>query len=558
MPISLRFAFQGGGAKFVTLLAAAKALYDLRKKHIIDIDHVSGTSAGAIVAGLLASGTDPGIVRTHLKTTGTKHLHSVIRSRWATVNAWRVFINGLPLYDYADLLQFVRTLIEAGGNRPNMGLTQCDCGVSIVASDLSRRKPHLYRHVPGVHVPVEGEVNRQDVELAVAIANSCSLPLIFKNTRGVFDNHLVDGGIIENLPVRCLLDGFEASRVVGFSFKALPAQPNIKTIKDYALCLIDTSISANIDASYRLIPASNIISLPYSYSTMDFAKALDSGLVDHFDSVYQTVEREVSAIADRESDLEERAEGTRLSRAINERSSAGALFNILDREFPVESFIFEATFDSLRNMSRQQRNDLDTYVKTYTLSFEAPQRYVPFRVFLNSSEEKMNSTLSNIDVYDENHDRLEFIPLIGSSQKILEDDIFSIPIYLFIDTKDFQPGLHKITIKHTDRIEKSLLKIHRAEPGAKVTEVLGGLASARRGSVEWKAHFPISSLKYIEVQELDALDTAARCDGFAKGDRNDDFPGAPIGFRTIRWKSSDPVEAFWATGFQFVYAAPSG
>jgi predicted acylesterase/phospholipase RssA len=61
-PIKLQFAFQGGGARLAPLLAAAHGVYlavnsDNSKK--AEITNISGTSAGAIAAAILASRKDP-------------------------------------------------------------------------------------------------------------------------------------------------------------------------------------------------------------------------------------------------------------------------------------------------------------------------------------------------------------------------------------------------------------------------------------------------------------------------------------------------------------------
>ena len=54
----IQFAFQGGGAKLASLLAVAEYLQELEKRNEIVITRVAGTSAGAIVAVLLAAEVD--------------------------------------------------------------------------------------------------------------------------------------------------------------------------------------------------------------------------------------------------------------------------------------------------------------------------------------------------------------------------------------------------------------------------------------------------------------------------------------------------------------------
>ena len=63
MTIPVQLAFQGGGAKVVALLAAAEAIQDACRQNLISVSRVSGTSAGSIVACLLAGEINIGEVR---------------------------------------------------------------------------------------------------------------------------------------------------------------------------------------------------------------------------------------------------------------------------------------------------------------------------------------------------------------------------------------------------------------------------------------------------------------------------------------------------------------
>ena len=54
VPPKLQFAFQGGGAKFISMLPVAAAIKDLAAEEKISIATLAGTSAGAICAGLVA------------------------------------------------------------------------------------------------------------------------------------------------------------------------------------------------------------------------------------------------------------------------------------------------------------------------------------------------------------------------------------------------------------------------------------------------------------------------------------------------------------------------
>jgi hypothetical protein len=70
----MQFAFQGGGAKLGSLLVAAEAIYNQTKTLNYLISRVSGTSAGAIVACILATGEDPALFRERLINLATARL----------------------------------------------------------------------------------------------------------------------------------------------------------------------------------------------------------------------------------------------------------------------------------------------------------------------------------------------------------------------------------------------------------------------------------------------------------------------------------------------------
>jgi predicted acylesterase/phospholipase RssA len=59
MSDKFQFVFQGGGAKLGVLLAAAEAAYAQRTANNFTITRISGTSAGAIAACVLATGENP-------------------------------------------------------------------------------------------------------------------------------------------------------------------------------------------------------------------------------------------------------------------------------------------------------------------------------------------------------------------------------------------------------------------------------------------------------------------------------------------------------------------
>jgi predicted acylesterase/phospholipase RssA len=76
----VQFAFQGGGAKLGALIAAAEAVYSQQKPLDFTISRVSGTSAGAIAACILATGQDPKKFKDRLIELANSNLDKICKT----------------------------------------------------------------------------------------------------------------------------------------------------------------------------------------------------------------------------------------------------------------------------------------------------------------------------------------------------------------------------------------------------------------------------------------------------------------------------------------------
>jgi len=447
MPIPFRFAFQGGGAKFVTLLAAAKAIYDLEKEGVLSIDHVAGTSAGAIAAGLLSTGIDPNIYRNYLKINGRRHLNKVLKSRSRYHTAFRVFVQGHSLYEHQELKNFIEYILESGGVSRSIKVDEVKHDLSIITSDLNSTREMMYRR--GSNMP--------PVQLSLAIANSCSLPIIFKSIRGISENHIVDGGIVNNLPISHLSEGFEKSRVIAFSFEEDLSKKRDNSLASYILSLIDTSINSNILSSIKALPESNIIRLPHHFGTMAFSEALNVGLDDHFDMVRNKTRASLLSIVDQEVRLEfKKKNGTKLSRTIDEEQSAEEIFDSLHREdIEFEKLEVCIIVNSLRDKEDPNYRTFDIIETTYTIPVRSEiSGLIPVKVFISSNSGDIDITASEIEVFDSSGKSIKFSALVGKVTKFSTS--YNFPIYLFIKCPDINCTAEYITVRHIDAIENAM------------------------------------------------------------------------------------------------------
>ncbi len=154
----------GGGARGIAHLGVIKALLEQG----IQIDRISGTSAGAIVGALFAHGYPPDEILKIIETAGfMRHL----RPAWSRMGL-------LSLNTVVDLF---RSFI------PHDRFEELAIPLHVVAVDLN-----------------EGEQEIFDTgELIRPVLASCCLPGIFEPFT-IHKRQFVDGGVLNNLPVEPL------------------------------------------------------------------------------------------------------------------------------------------------------------------------------------------------------------------------------------------------------------------------------------------------------------------------------------------------------------------
>lgn len=163
--MKIGISLSGGGAKGIAHIGVLQAFMD----HDINIDLVSGTSAGAIVGSLYAAGI-----------SAADMMHAVRNTSYLRIFSLRWPDRGIG--DMSYLKQLLGKLIG-------------------VDSFKSLRKP-FYVAVTNLN---SGSIEiKKDGSLFDAVCASSSVPLLFKPVE--MDGQLyLDGGIGMNMPVRCLV-----------------------------------------------------------------------------------------------------------------------------------------------------------------------------------------------------------------------------------------------------------------------------------------------------------------------------------------------------------------
>ena len=187
------FVFQGGGMRGI---AFGGAILFLEKYNLLSqIKRFAGSSAGAIVAGLLAVGC------TGQKTTDILHntrFHTFMDGResplYAFSDAWR-FLHEYGFFKGEVFEQWYGKVLEDITGDPNITFLQVyeryGKELVITGTCLNTCETHYYHYKEYPHMPVK-----------TAVRISMGIPCIFTAFKEPgTDNLMVDGGILNNYPI---------------------------------------------------------------------------------------------------------------------------------------------------------------------------------------------------------------------------------------------------------------------------------------------------------------------------------------------------------------------
>lgn len=191
------FVFEGGGVKGIGLVGAYSVLEERYRPA-----NVAGTSAGAIVAALVAAGYRAGEMQAIMDRLDYNEFKD--RGTLDRVPLFGPLISLLSekgIYEGEFVESFVRDLLQAKGVREFGDLKtddpdeRCRYKLAVVTADVTRgRLVVLPQGVSHYH----GDPDRLDVARAVRM--SMSIPIFFEPV--VLDDcYFVDGGILSNFPI---------------------------------------------------------------------------------------------------------------------------------------------------------------------------------------------------------------------------------------------------------------------------------------------------------------------------------------------------------------------
>lgn len=214
--------FEGGGARGIAFVGAIQAMEEEK----VQWQRIAGTSAGAVIAALLASGYKSYEIRKHLSELDFSKLRG------------RTFINRIPIFgslleliihlgiyknDYLET--WVDSLLSEKGIKTFADLP--DGKLKIIASDVSNGQMLIlpddlsrYRMTPA------------DIKVSTAVMMSTSIPFFYRpviwKSKDRNKSYILDGALLSNFPI--WIFDTDHPRFPTFGFRFVKEKVNINAV----------------------------------------------------------------------------------------------------------------------------------------------------------------------------------------------------------------------------------------------------------------------------------------------------------------------------------------
>ncbi|WP_176399824.1 patatin-like phospholipase family protein [Novosphingobium sp. B 225] len=272
--MQLSIAYQGGGARVIELLAAAKAVIDAQSAGRLKVFRVCGASAGAVAAAMHATDCDIQAVIANSHTLKSDIENFFPASRMKSFRAIPRLLAGKSLYDERHVREILIKLFLLGGidaERPIKDIKLSVPQLRIMRSDIRYNNSSV-------------ATEASESKLVDAILDSAAIPFAFRVPKSNPNPEILDGGLFQNLPAAAAMEDLKLGQVaLGFSFPKEDSQDLKKaTPLEYGKAILGSLLDERMaDARLRLKP-SNVIEIPNRRSTFEFSDALSEGMHAQF------------------------------------------------------------------------------------------------------------------------------------------------------------------------------------------------------------------------------------------------------------------------------------
>lgn len=212
--------FEGGGVRGIAFIGAICCLEDKG----YEFYRLAGTSAGAVIAALLAAGYTGKELNLLIETDFSRLLDRDGLQSIPFFGAPLGLLAEKGVYRGNGIEEWVRELLEKKGKTKFKDvMTAGQSRLKIVVSDITKKEIVI---LPD-DLPNYG-LDPMEFEIAEAVRMSASIPLFFKPVLiryGNCESYIVDGGILSNFPV-WIFDTEETPRWPTFGFRLLDSSPS--------------------------------------------------------------------------------------------------------------------------------------------------------------------------------------------------------------------------------------------------------------------------------------------------------------------------------------------
>lgn len=252
---------KGGGIKGIGLVGAISCL----EENGYEWDNIAGTSAGAIVAALLAVGYTSKEIKELLFTINYNTFKD--KNSLQSIPFLGEFFNILfrkGIYSGNSIEKFLDDKLKEKGKTKFKDVS-ID-GVSklkIIASDVTRKKLLV--------LPddlVDYNIDPMEFEISKAVRMSLSIPFYYYPIKLKYTNYncfIVDGGLLSNFPI-WVFDDNHNSKIPTFGLNLLPDDKKnhkyTNSTVSYLLDVIQTALITNEDTYFRDEDFLRIINIP--------------------------------------------------------------------------------------------------------------------------------------------------------------------------------------------------------------------------------------------------------------------------------------------------------
>lgn len=214
--------FEGGGARGIAFVGAIQAM----EEEQVEWQRIAGTSAGAVIAALLASGYKSYEIRKHLQELDFSKLRGrTILNRIPIFGSLLGLVFNLGIYKNDYLETWMDSLLLEKGIKTFADLPEGK--LKIIASDVSNGQMLIlpddldrYRMTPS------------DLKVSTAVMMSASIPFFFRpviwKSKDRKKSYILDGGLLSNFPI--WIFDTDNPRFPTFGFRFVKDKVNIDAV----------------------------------------------------------------------------------------------------------------------------------------------------------------------------------------------------------------------------------------------------------------------------------------------------------------------------------------